>query len=85
VTGEEERADQPGPAPGGAGTDRQRPGQSAQTQSISAYPTVGSRTDDCDRGWSFAVGDRRCTLRGGEVTGDEADAATGGSGVASEG
>jgi hypothetical protein len=48
--------------------------------------TVGSGTGGCDgaRG-ALQLGDRRCSLRGGEVAGGEVDAVAGGSGFAGEG
>jgi hypothetical protein len=48
--------------------------------------TVGSGTSGCDGACgALQLGDRRCSLRGGEVAGGEVDAVAGGSGVAGEG
>jgi hypothetical protein len=76
------RAGQSGPAPGGAGADRRGP--QAVRAGANRYPQVraiGSGTDGCDGAHgALQLGDRHCFLRGSEVTGDEADAATGESG-----
>jgi hypothetical protein len=70
------QADQSGPAPGGACADRRGP----ETERVGAnhYPRIwfiGSGVDGCDgaRG-ALQLGGQRCLLRGGEVTGDKADA-----------
>jgi hypothetical protein len=72
---------------GGAGTDRRCPG--AECADANRYPriqTVRSGTDDCNEVCGVSqLDDRRCSLRGGEVARDEADAVAGGSGVAGEG
>ena len=76
ATGEGERADQPSPAPGGTGTDRQGPGAER------ADATDIRRSEPLDLGRTVAIGraevlqlsDRCCAIHSGEVTGDGADA-----------
>jgi hypothetical protein len=83
AAGEGERADQSGPAPGGVGTDMRGLG----AEHVGA--TDICRSEPLDRGWDscdgvhmvLQLGDRRCSLRGGKVAGDGADAVARGLGT----
>jgi hypothetical protein len=73
--------------PGGAGTDRRGPGvECAEANQYPLIQTVRSGADGCNEVCGVSqLGDRRCSLCGGEVARDEADAVTGGSRVTGEG
>jgi hypothetical protein len=87
LSGEGERADQSGPAPGGACTDKRGLGaERVVTDRYQQIRIVRSGTDGCDGVHGvLQLGDLCCPLRSSEVTGDEVDAVAGGSRVVGEG
>ena len=78
------RADQSGPAPGGAGADRWGTARGRKPLSSDLSRWIGDKQLRWGRR-ALQLGDRRCFLRGGEVARDEANAITGESEVAGEG
>jgi hypothetical protein len=82
ATGEREQADQPGPALGGAGINRRGPGvERADAANICRSDPLDRWADGCDGVHEvLQLGDRRCSLRSGEVARDGVDAVAGGLG-----
>jgi hypothetical protein len=77
ATGEGKWADQPGLAPGGAGTDRLGAERADVADIWKSEPLDRGRTVAMGCARLLQLGDRCCSLRGGEVTRDGAYAVVG--------